>query len=151
MVHHKLLSKHAFLGSWAVELDDVIFRALDGTYMAWNPVNQKFSVNVITNSTPCNHFQEYNTCVLSCYLQEPFTWLEESKRADRTTTKTSLSTSPLKMKSHALQLIQPMENSYNQHSTQCHFIFHHWLSPTCMFSCAWENTLIKVFVGSNDQ
>ena len=25
------------------------------------------------------------------------------------------------------------------------------LSPTCMFACAWENTLFKVFVGSNDQ
>ena len=25
------------------------------------------------------------------------------------------------------------------------------LSPTCMFACAWENNLIKVFVGSNDQ
>jgi len=44
-LHRKLLSNHAFMGSWAVDLhDELIFRALDGTYMAWNPVNRKFSV-----------------------------------------------------------------------------------------------------------
>jgi len=54
--------------------------------------------NVIINSTPCNHFQEYNACVLSCDLQEPVTWLHESKRADRTTTKLRLRISQLKMR-----------------------------------------------------
>ena len=45
-LHSKLLSNHAFLGSWAVDLrDDVIFRALDSTYTARNPFYLKFSVN----------------------------------------------------------------------------------------------------------
>ena len=35
------------------------------------------------------------------------------------------------------------------HSAISYFIT--GLPPTCMFACAWENTLIKVFVGSNDQ
>jgi len=35
------------------------------------------------------------------------------------------------------------------HSAISYFIT--GLSPTCLFACAWENTLIKVFVGSNDQ
>ena len=35
------------------------------------------------------------------------------------------------------------------HSAISYFIT--WLSPPCTFACAWENTLIKVFVGSNDQ
>ena len=104
---------------------------------------------VIIKSTPCNHFQEYSTCVLSCYLQEPFTWLQESKRADRSTTKMSLSTSRLKMLSNYSNLWKKTQVMNTAHSAISYFIT--GLSPTCMLACAWENTLIKVFVGSNDQ
>jgi len=37
------------------------------------------------DSTPHRNFQEYNACVSSCYLQEPLTRLQESKRTERTT------------------------------------------------------------------
>ena len=129
-LHHKLLSNNAILGSWVI----VISRALDSTYTARNLVYLKFSVNMIIitiiNSTPCNHFQEYDTCVLSCYLQAPFTWLQESKRAGRTTTKTSLRTSRWRWVWHALQRKDETQNPpSNEHSTQCRFIFHHWMVP----------------------
>ena len=70
------------------------------------------------------NFQEYNTCVLSCYLQEPFTWLPESKKADRTTTKSSLRASQLKMR-------MTTTPTYGN-STQCHFIFLHWNLYVCV-------------------
>ena len=108
-----------------------------------------FIIVVIIKSTPCNHFQEYSTCVLSCYLQEPFTWLQESKRADRSTTKMSLSTSRLKMLSNYSNLWKKTQVMNTAHSAISYFVT--GLSPTCMFACGWENTLIKVFVGSNDQ
>ena len=115
----------SFLKPWTVHTRHEIRLIRNFQWITW--LLSLFIIVVIIKSTPCNHFQEYNTCVLSCYLQEPFTWLQESKRADRSTTKMSLST---RWVWHALQLFQPMEkNSSNEHSTQCHFIFHHWIVP----------------------
>ena len=95
------------------------------------------NIILVVNSTPCNHFQEYNTCVFSCCLQEPFTWLQECKRADRTTTKTSLRTSRLKM-SMTCSPTTPTygKKSSNEHSTQCHCVFHHWIVPN-LYVCVY--------------
>ena len=142
----------SFLEPWTVHTRHEIRLIRNFQWITW--LLLLFIIAVVTNSTPCNHFQEYNTCVLSCYLQEPFTWLQESKRADRTTTKTSLSTSRLKMNVTCF----PTNPTYGKKKTQvintAHSAISYFitgLSPTCMFVCAWENTLIKVFVGSNDQ
>ena len=98
-------------------------------------------------------FQEYNTCVSSCYLQEPFTRLQESKRTERTTANASLRTSLLKTTIQCppaqgtdlesseqwTQHTVPDYSTVPVYGTHWWFIFHHWIVPdlyVCL--CMWE-------------
>ena len=114
----------SLLESWTVHTRQEIRFIRNFQWITWWLL--LFIIILIINSTPCHHLQEYKTCVLLCYLQEPFTWLHESKRVDRTTTKTSLRTSWLK---RSMTCSPTTPTSSNEHSTYSHSVFHHLIVP----------------------